>query len=39
MKQSEYILLLETMFEKAEKVTDIQAELTVNKNKLSGKRA
>ncbi len=39
MKQSEYILLLETMFEKAKRITDIQAELVSNKNKLSGKRA
>jgi len=39
MKQSEYIALLETMFEKAEKVTNIQSELALNKNKLAGKRA
>ena len=39
MKQSEYIALLETMFEKAQKVTDIQAELKLNKSKLTGKRA
>lgn len=39
MKQSEYILLLETMFEKAEKIINVQAELALNKSKLSGKRA
>jgi len=39
MKQSEYIALLETMFEKAEKVSNIQAELALNNSKLSGKRA
>ena len=39
MKQSEYITLLETMFEKAEKIENIQAELALNKSKLSGKRA
>ena len=39
MKQSEYISLLETMFEKAEKIVNIQAELVLNKSKLSGKRA
>ncbi|MFV1985012.1 MAG: hypothetical protein ACC657_15805 [Thiohalomonadales bacterium] len=39
MKQSEYISLLETMFEKAEKITNISAELVSNKIKLSGKRA
>lgn len=39
MKQSEYILLLENMFEKAEKITNIQAELQLNKTKLTGKRA
>lgn len=39
MKQSEYISLLETMFERAEKVVNIQSELALNKVKLSGKRA
>jgi len=39
MKQSEYITLLETMFEKAEKIDNIQAELALNKSKLSGRRA
>lgn len=39
MKQSEYITLLETMFEKAEKIDNIQAELALNKLKLSGRRA
>lgn len=39
MKQSEYISLLENMFEKAEKITNIQAELQLNKSKLAGKRA
>lgn len=39
MKQSEYISLLETMFEKAEKVVNIQSEMALNKAKLSGKRA
>lgn len=39
MKQSEYISLLETMFEKAEKIVNIQSELALNKAKLSGKRA
>ena len=39
MKQSEYILLLETMFEKAEKIVNVQSELALNKAKLSGKRA
>ena len=39
MKQSEYITLLETMFEKAEKIENIQAELALNKSKLSGRRA
>ena len=39
MKQSEYILLLETMFEKAEKITNITAETQLNKIKLAGKRA
>ncbi len=39
MKQSEYISLLEDMFEKAEKIMNIEAELQSNKNKLIGKRA
>jgi len=39
MKQSEYISLLETMFEKAEKIVNIQSEMALNKAKLSGKRA
>lgn len=39
MKQSEYILLLETMFEKAEKIVGIQAELALNSAKLAGRRA
>jgi hypothetical protein len=39
MKQSEYISLLECMFEKAEKISNINVELQLNKNKLSGKRA
>lgn len=39
MKMSEYISLLETMFEKAEKIVDIQFELAVNKTNLTGKRA
>jgi len=39
MKQSEYISLLETMFERAKKIENIQAELIANKQKLSGKRA
>lgn len=39
MKQSEYISLLETMFERAERIVNIQSELTLNKARLSGKRA
>lgn len=39
MKQSEYISLLETMFERAERITNIQEELQLNKSKLAGKRA
>ncbi len=39
MKQSEYILLLETMFEKAEKILSIQSELALNSAKLAGRRA
>jgi hypothetical protein len=39
MKQSEYISLLEAMFERAEKIENIQAELALNKSKLTGKRA
>ena len=39
MKQSEYISLLEGMFEKAEKIMNTSAEIAINKNKLSGKRA
>lgn len=39
MKQSDYISLLETMFEKAEKIVNIQSEMALNKAKLSGKRA
>lgn len=39
MKMSEYISLLEELFEKAEKITDIQAELSLNRTNLTGKRA
>lgn len=39
MKQSEYITLLERMFERAEKIENIQAEMALNKSKLSGRRA
>ncbi len=39
MKQSEYILLLETMFEKAEKILGIQSELALNSAKLAGRGA
>ncbi|WP_025565951.1 hypothetical protein [Psychromonas sp. SP041] len=39
MKQSEYISLLEDMFEKAEKIMNTSAEMATNKSKLSGKRA
>jgi len=39
MKMSEYIALLETMFEQAAKVTNIQAELVQNKASLQGRRA
>ncbi|VAW86542.1 hypothetical protein MNBD_GAMMA17-2280 [hydrothermal vent metagenome] len=39
MKQSEYITLLEDMFEKAKKIENVQAELQLNKQKFSGKRA
>jgi len=39
MRQSEYISLLESMFEKAKKIDNIQVELQMNKQKLSGKRA
>lgn len=39
MRQSEYIFLLESMFEKAKKIDNVQAELALNKQKLSGKRA
>ncbi|MFC6634016.1 hypothetical protein [Microbulbifer taiwanensis] len=39
MKQSEYIALLETMFEKAQKIVNIESELALNKANLSGRRA
>ena len=39
MKQSEYISLLENMFEKAKKIENIQGELQINKQILSGRRA
>ncbi len=39
MKQSEFISLLEIMFDEAEKVTNIKAELQRNKQKLNGRRA
>ncbi|VAW69337.1 hypothetical protein MNBD_GAMMA10-2751 [hydrothermal vent metagenome] len=39
MKQSEYILLLESMFEKAKKIIDIKAEIKLNESKLMGKKA
>lgn len=39
MKMSEYITLLESMFEKAEKIENIQLELIRNKEALEGKKA
>jgi hypothetical protein len=36
---SEYISLLETMFEKAEKISNIPLELIKNKENLHGRRA
>lgn len=39
MKQSEYIELLERMFENAVKIINIQSEIGLNKSKLSGIRA
>lgn len=39
MRHSQYVSLLELMFERAEKVTNIQAELASNQAKLAGRRA
>lgn len=39
MKQADYISLLEVMFKDAEKITNIETEIALNKSKLSGRRA
>ena len=39
MSQDDYLKLLEMMFKDAEKITNIKAEIGLNKSRLSGKRA